>query len=335
MTVLVTGGAGYIGAHLVWELLDRGEQPVVLDNLSTGHQSLVPGKVELVVGDVADTDLVRSVIERHNIESIVHLAGSTVVTDSIADPLRYYDNNTEKTRRLIETAVRTGIRHFVFSSTAAVYGSASGDLPVTEQAVPDPVSPYGASKLMSERMLRDSALAHGLRYAVLRYFNVAGADPNGRCGPTASSATHLIKVAAQTLLGGRGPLQIFGSDYPTPDGTCIRDYIHVSDLAVVHKLALDRLRSGGDSIVLNCGYGRGYSVLDVVSAFRRVAGEDMAVETRPRRPGDVAAIVADPSLIRAELGWRPRHDDLDRIVTDALAWEHRTIGRWPLRASAG
>ncbi|TIW65354.1 MAG: UDP-glucose 4-epimerase GalE, partial [Mesorhizobium sp.] len=260
MTVLVTGGAGYIGSHMVWELLDAGESVVVLDRLSTGFEWAVAPEARLVVGDVADRELVGQIIRDNKVDAIIHFAGSIVVPESVADPLGYYENNTSKTRTLIETAVREGVPHFIFSSTAAVYGGA-GLEPVREDAGLSPVSPYGLSKLMSEWMLRDAAKAHDIRYTALRYFNVAGADPKGRTGQSTPGATHLIKVACETALGKRPFMQVFGTDYPTPDGTCIRDYIHVSDLAAAHRLALQRLREGGTSLVANCGYSHGYSVL--------------------------------------------------------------------------
>ena len=257
MAVLVTGGAGYIGSHMVWELLDSGEEDVVvIDRLSTGFDWAVAPEAKFVVGDVADKELVGALIREHGIDAIIHFAGSIVVPESVADPLAYYENNTSKTRTLIETAVRAGVSNFIFSSTAAVYGSA-GLEPVVEDAGTVPESPYGRSKLMSEWMLRDAAAAHGLRYTALRYFNVAGADPKGRTGQSTPGATHLIKVASETALGKRAAMQVFGTDYPTPDGTCMRDYIHVSDLAAAHRLALQRLRAGGGNLVANCGYGHG------------------------------------------------------------------------------
>ncbi len=321
MAVLVTGGAGYIGSHMVWELLDSGEEDVVvIDRLSTGFDWAVAPEAKFVVGDVADKELVGALIREHGIDAIIHFAGSIVVPESVADPLAYYENNTSKTRTLIETAVRAGVSNFIFSSTAAVYGSA-GLEPVVEDAGTVPESPSGRSKLMSEWMLRDAAAAHGLRYTALRYFNVAGADPKGRTGQSTPGATHLIKVASETALGKRAAMQVFGTDYPTPDGTCMRDYIHVSDLAAAHRLALQRLRAGGGNLVANCGYGHGYSVLEVIDAVRRACGHDFAVNLGPRRPGDAAAIVANSDRARGELGWVPRRDDLDLIVGDALEWE--------------
>jgi UDP-glucose 4-epimerase len=320
MCVLVTGGAGYIGSHMVWELLDAGEDVVVIDRLSTGFEWAVAPEATLVVGDIADQALVSAAMREHGVDAVIHFAGSIIVPESVSDPLSYYENNTCKTRALIEAAVRNGVKHFIFSSTAAVYG-AGGMEPVPEDARLAPESPYGASKLMSEWMLRDAAAAHGLGYTILRYFNVAGADPRGRTGQSSRVATHLIKIAAETVVGKRASMQIFGTDYPTPDGTCVRDYIHVSDLAAAHRLALERLRAGGSSIVANCGYGHGYSVREVIEAVRRVHGRDFEVRESGRRPGDAAAIVANSDLARRELGWTPKLDDLERIVSDALAWE--------------
>jgi UDP-glucose 4-epimerase len=320
MTVLVTGGAGYIGSHMVLALRDQGETVVVLDNLSTGQRRLVPAEVNLVVGDVGDRALVADVIARHGVDAIIHFAGSIVVPDSVTDPLGYYHNNTVKSHALIQSAVAAGVPHFIFSSTAAVYGN-PGNEPVSEDAATVPVSPYGSSKLMTEWMLRDTSAAHEFRSVALRYFNVAGADPQGRSGQATPRATHLIKVACETALGKRPHMEIFGTDYSTPDGTCLRDYIHVSDLARAHAAALAYLRAGGDATVLNCGYSKGYSVRDVVNAVKRVSGRDFKVRLSPRRPGDPAAIVAASERIRATLGWQPELDDLDTIVRHALAWE--------------
>ena len=322
MSILVTGGAGYIGSHMVLELLDAGERPVVLDNLSTGFRWAVPSAAPLVVGDCGDQELVRTLLKKHDVVSIIHFAGSIVVPESVADPLGYYLNNTVKSRALLEAAVASGVEHFIFSSTAAVYGTPSAS-PVAEDAALAPISPYGSSKLMTEIMLADAARAHGLRYVILRYFNVAGADPAGRGGQSSARATHLIKVACQAALGRRGHLDVFGTDYPTRDGTCIRDYIHVSDLAGAHSAALRHLRSGGASDVFNCGYSMGYTVLEVIEAVKRAAGHPFEVRIGGRRPGDPASLVAQSSKIRAALGWQPRHDDLGRIVTHALAWEQR------------
>jgi UDP-glucose 4-epimerase len=322
MSVLVTGGAGYIGSHMALELLGAGEAVVVLDNLSTGLAWAVPKSATLVVGDVGDQHLVQRVVESHGVTSIIHFAGSIVVPDSVADPLGYYLNNTVKSRALIEVAVKSGIHHFIFSSTAAVYGM-TGDTPVTEDAPLAPMSPYGSSKRMTEIMLADTARAHDLRYVALRYFNVAGADPNGRSGQSTPRATHLVKVACETALGKRSRMQVFGTDYPTPDGTCLRDYIHVTDLARAHMAALRYLRAGGESDIFNCGYGRGFSVLEVIDAVKRAAGRDFEVRMSERRPGDPARVVAASQRIRKVLGWVPEHDTLDAIVRDALSWEER------------
>jgi len=322
MAVLVTGGAGYIGSHMVWELIDAGEKVVVLDRLSTGFEWAVAPEATLVNGDIADQELVGSLIRDHDVDAIIHFAGSIVVPESVADPLGYYENNTCRSRALIEAAIRGNVRNFIFSSTAAVYGAA-GLEPVREDARLAPESPYGLSKLMTEWMLRDAAAAHDFRYTALRYFNVAGADPKGRTGQSTAGATHLIKVACETALGKRASMRIFGTDYPTPDGTCMRDYIHVSDLAAAHGLALARLRAGGSSLIANCGYSRGYSVLEVIDSVRRVHGADLEIELVGRRPGDAASVVANADLARKELGWTPAHDDLDGIVRDALSWERR------------
>jgi UDP-glucose 4-epimerase len=322
MAILVTGGAGYIGSHMVHALADAGESVVVLDNLSTGFEWAVPPEVPLVVGETGDEALVGSLIAEHAVTEIIHFAASIVVPDSVSDPLRYYRNNTANSRSLIEAAVRGGVRHFIFSSTAAVYGNPAR-VPVSEDDPLQPMSPYGSSKLMTEIMLRDAAAAHGLGYVVLRYFNVAGADPRLRTGQSTPDATHLIKVAVQTALGMRPRMDVFGTDYPTPDGTCIRDYIHVSDLVAAHADALRYLRSGGASATMNCGYGRGFSVLEVIEAVKRASAVDFPVRFVPRRPGDPAQIVAASERARSLLGWQPRLDDLAAIVEHALAWERR------------
>ena len=341
MTILVTGGAGYIGSHMVLELADAGEPVVVLDNLSTGFAWAIAEGASLVVGDSGDQALVERLIRQHRIDAIIHFAASVVVPESVSDPLRYYRNNTVNTRALIECAVNAGVGHFIFSSTAAVYGDPA-QIPVPETAPTQPVSPYGWSKLMSEVMLRDAGRAHGLRYTILRYFNVAGADPRGRAGQSSKDATHLIKVAIETALGARDKLQIFGTDYPTTDGTCVRDYIHVSDLVRAHSDALRHLRSGAESQTLNSGYGHGYSVRELIDTVKRVSGVDFRVEVAPPRPGDPARIVADSSQARAVLGWQPRYDDLATIVTHALAWERELMkrrtaesGQATARAAAG
>jgi UDP-glucose 4-epimerase len=326
MTILVTGGAGYIGSHMVHELVGAGEKVVVLDNLATGFDWAVAEGVPLIIGDTGDQPLVSSLIAEHQIEAIIHFAASTVVPESVSEPLAYYRNNTVNSRALIETAVKGGVKHFIFSSTAAVYGNPERT-PVAEDAPPMPMSPYGASKLMTERMLRDAGFAHGLGYVVLRYFNVAGADPKLRTGQSTRNATHLIKVATEAALGQRPKIDVFGTDFPTPDGTGIRDYIHVSDLVRAHSDALRHLRAGGESLTLNCGYGHGFSVLEVIDTVKRVSGVDFRVDTAPRRPGDPAQVVAAADRARALLGWRPQLDDLTTIVAHALAWQKKLVTR--------
>ncbi len=326
MTVLVTGGAGYIGSHMVLELVDAAERVVVLDNLSTGLSWALPEGVPLIVGDSGDQALLSRLISEYRIDAIIHFAASAIVPDSMRDPLVYYRNNTVNTHALIECAVKHGVSHFVFSSTAAVYGNPA-ESPVTEDSPTEPVSPYGWSKLMSEIMLHDAGRAHCLRYAILRYFNVAGADPRGRSGQSAKNSTRLIKAAVETALGLRRKLEVFGTDYPTPDGTCIRDYIHVADLTRAHSDVLRHLRSGGRSLTLNCGYGHGFSVLEVIEAVKRASGVDFNVEIAERRPGDPARVVADCRRAQATLGWQPRFDDLSTIVAHTLAWEHKLMAR--------
>lgn len=326
MTVLVTGGAGYIGSHVAYALCDAGEKAVVIDDLSTGFATAVPAGAELVVGDVADESLLDQINGRHGIEAIIHLAGSVVVPQSIADPLGYYLNNTVKSRALIAWAVKARVRRFIFSSTAAVYGNPI-TVPVDEQAVVQPLSPYGRSKLMTEMMLADAAAAHDLGYVALRYFNVAGADPAGRTGQSTKGATHLLKVACEAAVGTRDGLAVFGTDYPTRDGTCIRDFIHVADLSRAHMAALTYLRDGGSSQVLNCGYSRGFTVLELIEAVKEVSGCTFPVRHDPRRDGNSVEVVADCSRLQAVLGWHPRHDDLKGIVGDALRWEQRLAAR--------
>jgi UDP-glucose 4-epimerase len=326
MTVLVTGGAGYIGSHMVHALLDAGERVVVLDDLSTGFDWAVAQGAQFVVGDAGDQALVAHLIAEHRIEAIVHFAASIVVPDSVRNPLGYYHNNTVNSRALIEAAVKGGVRHFIFSSTAAVYGNPER-VPICEGDATVSTSPYGSSKLMTEIMLRDATLAHGLRHVILRYFNVAGADPLGRAGQSTKGATHLIKVAIEAALGLRPKVEVFGTDYPTPDGTCIRDYIHVCDLVRAHSDALAYLRAGGDPVTLNCGYGRGFSVLAVIDAVKRMSGADFKVELAGRRLGDPAWVVAASDRARAVLKWQPHFDDLESIVCHALAWERKLLTR--------
>ncbi|MBV6487362.1 MAG: UDP-glucose 4-epimerase GalE [Pseudorhodoplanes sp.] len=335
MCIMVTGGCGYIGSHMVHELVDAGEQVIVLDDLSTGFRSAIPQSVPLYVGNTGDVGLTGALIGAHRVNAIIHFAASIVVPESVRDPLYYYHNNTMNTRSLLESAIKGGVKHFIFSSTAAVYGNPDR-IPVAEDAQTHPMSPYGASKLMSEIMLHDVAAAHGLKYAVLRYFNVAGADPAGRTGQMTVGATHLIKVGVEAALGLRAKLDVYGTNYPTPDGTCIRDYIHVSDLARAHSMALAHLRRGGRSMTVNCGYGHGYSVLEVIEAVKQVSGRNFAVAYAERRPGDPAAIVADSAKIRAAFGWAPQFDDLPTIVGHALAWEAKLAAEraLPLAAQA-
>lgn len=326
MTVLVTGGAGYIGSHMVLNLADAGEQVVVLDNLVTGFDWAIDGRAKFVEGSAGDMAFVGRVIAEHGITEIVHFAGSIVVPESVVDPLKYYGNNTATSRNLIEAAVKGGVKHFIFSSTAAVYGM-TGLAPVVEETQLNPMSPYGRSKLMTEWMLADVAAAHPMTYGVLRYFNVAGADPKGRSGQSTPMATHLIKVACQTALGQRPKMDIFGTDYETPDGTCIRDYIHVTDLIAAHGLLLRHLRGGGASTTLNCAYGQGYSVRQVVDTVKSVSGIDFRVDEGPRRAGDPASITATGQKVRALLGWTPQHDDLREIVESAYKWERHLMVR--------
>ena len=337
MTVLVTGGAGYIGSHLVHALAEAGESVVVIDNLSTGFSSFLPEGVPLFIGDAADENLVEGVLAAHSVESIIHFAGSVVVPDSMRDPLGYYRNNTMTTRNLLNAAVKCGVNRFIFSSTAAVYGNPD-QVPVAEHAPTRPLSPYGSSKLMTEIMLHDVASAHGMQFVVLRYFNVAGADPLARVGLATVGATHLLKIAVEAATGQRAKMDVFGTDYSTPDGSCIRDFIHVSDLAQAHRAALSYLRSGGASETLNCGYGHGYSVLETIEAVRRVSGRNFAIQHAARRPGDIMTMVANTRRIRALLDWTPRYDNLETIAAHALAWEEKLFrernGEPQLAASA-
>lgn len=326
MAVLVTGGAGYIGSHMVLRLCDAGEEVVVLDNLVTGFDWAVDPRATLVEGNAGDMDLVGRLVKEHGIAEIIHFAGSIVVPESVANPLKYYANNTATSRNLIEAAVTNGVKHMVFSSTAAVYGM-PGLEPVGEDTVLNPLSPYGRSKLMTEMMLADVAAAHPFTYGALRYFNVAGADPKKRSGQSTPMATHLIKVTAQTALGQRDHVDIFGTDFPTPDGTGVRDYIHVTDLVEAHALLLDYLRAGGMSTVCNCGYGTGYSVRQVIDMVRKVSGVDFEVREAPRRPGDPASVVARADRVRELLGWQPAHADLEEIVTAAYDWERYLVTR--------
>jgi UDP-glucose 4-epimerase len=325
MAVLVTGGAGYIGSHTVLALAEGGESVVVVDNLSTGFSGALPEGVPLFIGDAGDENLVEGVIAAHNITSIIHFAGSVVVPDSMRDPLAYYRNNTMTTRNLLNAAVKCNINKFIFSSTAAVYGNPD-KMPVNENAPTRPLSPYGFSKLMSEIMLHDVASAYGMSYVVLRYFNVAGADPQARIGLQSPGATHLLKVAVEAATGQRAKIDVFGNDYPTPDGSCIRDFIHVSDLAQAHLSALEYLKQGGVSVTLNCGYGRGYSVLETIEAVRRASNGNFPLQMAARRPGDIMTMIADTARISATLDWKPQYDNLDTIAAHALAWEEKLLG---------
>jgi UDP-glucose 4-epimerase len=322
MTVLVTGGAGYIGSHMTYALIDRGENVVVLDNLSTGVRGLVSEKASFVQGDAGDMDLVRRLIGEHNIDTVVHFAGSIVVPESVAEPLKYYANNTMVSRALAQACVDRGVRNFIFSSTAAVYGMGNGEM-VSEESETAPINPYGRSKLMTEWMLQDAAKAHDFRFVALRYFNVAGADAKMRTGQSTPRATHLIKRACQVALKRLPQLDIFGTDYPTSDGTGVRDFIHVEDLIAAHLLALDALRGGAKPAIYNCGYGDGYSVRQVVRAVEKLTGASLPIHEAPRRDGDPALLIADATRLRRELNWRPAHQSLDEIVRTAFEWERR------------
>ncbi len=320
-TVLVSGGAGYIGSHVVLQLRARGERVVVLDNLSTGFRQAI-GDTPLVVGDCGDRALVGRVLSEHQVDTVMHFAANTVVPESVRDPLKYYGNNTCATRNLLESCMQGGVRQFVFSSTAAVYGIPESGLASEDMALA-PINPYGTSKLMSEWVLRDLAAVTDFRYVSLRYFNVAGSDPECRIGQATAQATLLIKVACEAVVGKRAHVSIFGTDYATADGTGVRDYIHVEDLARAHLDALDYLRRGGVARIFNCGYGHGYSVREVLDSVQRVAGRKLLVREEPRREGDPPSLVARADRIRAELGWQPRLDDLDTIVRTALRWEEQ------------
>jgi UDP-glucose 4-epimerase len=320
-SILVTGGAGYIGSHTVLQLVARGESVVVLDNLSTGFRQSVQG-LKLIEGDVGDSALVGRIIDEYKVQTVIHFAAHTIVPESVSDPLKYYGNNTCQTRSLLASCLKHGVKHFVFSSTAAVYGIPESGL-AAEDALLSPINPYGTSKLMSEWMLRDVGAASSLRYVVLRYFNVAGSDPEGRIGQSTRKATLLVKVACEASVGKRDNVSVFGTDYPTPDGTGVRDYIHVGDLARAHLLAVDYLAAGGKSEILNCGYGHGYSVRDVLSSVERISGRPLTIIEQPRRAGDPPSLVAKSDRVRSVLGWRPELDDLDGIVKSSLRWEEK------------
>jgi len=317
----VTGGAGYIGSHTVLQLVARGERVVVLDDLSTGFRQAVSG-VPLVVGNVGDRKITDALLAEHKVDTIIHFAAHTIVPESVTNPLKYYGNNTCATRSLLEAASNAGVKHIVFSSTAAVYGIPAAGL-ASEDAPLAPINAYGTSKLMSEWMLRDLSAATAMRHVVLRYFNVAGSDPQGRIGQSTRAATLLVKVACEAAVGKRAQLSVFGTDYPTPDGTGVRDYIHVEDLARAHLNALDYLRAGGQSLTANCGYGHGYSVREVLSSVERIAGVKLNVREEPRRAGDPPSLVAKTDKVRTLLGWTPKLDDIDTIVRTSLEWERR------------
>ncbi len=326
LPVLVTGGAGYIGSHAVLALRDRGTPVAVIDNLSTGFRFAIPDDVPFYKGDVGDNALLARIFAEQQIGAVMHFAGSIIVPESVENPLKYYHNNTANSRALVEAVVRAGVRHMIFSSTAATYGIPDVS-PVSEDVPKQPINPYGWSKLMTEQMLADTAFAHDFNYCALRYFNVAGADPQGRSGQSTAGATHLIKVAVEAALGMRDSVGVFGTDYATPDGTGVRDYIHVSDLAQAHVLALDALLEQPDrSLTLNCGYGRGFSVLEVLDAVDRVTGGKLTRILGPRRAGDPDSLVSDPARIKATLPWVPQHANLDQIVAHALAWEQKLAG---------
>lgn len=326
-SILVTGGAGYIGSHVVKLLGERGENIVVLDNLSTGNEDAVLFGT-LVKGDTGDRDTVSRILREYNVDTVMHFAAHTVVPESIENPLKYYANNTQNTLNLLHCCSEAGISNFIFSSTAATYGiSDDSSKPCSEEQRTAPINPYGMSKLMSEHMLKDLSAAIDLKHVILRYFNVAGSDPSGRIGQSTRNATLLIKVAAEVAVGKRDQLMVYGTDYNTPDGTGIRDYIHVTDLASAHLSALDYLRAGGESTLVNCGYGKGFSVREVIAATERIQGQALTVVEQPRRAGDPAALVAAVEKIHKTLDWTPQYNDLDQIVETSLAWEKTLIRR--------
>ena len=326
-SILVTGGAGYIGSHVVRRLGEAGENVITLDNLSTGFEAAVTAG-DLVIGDTGDADLLDRIFADHNIDTVMHFAAHTIVPESVADPLKYYGNNTASSRTLLERAHAHGVKHVVFSSTAAVYGIPEGGR-ASETSATQPINPYGSSKLMTEWMLRDLAMAGGPSYVSLRYFNVAGCEPNGTIGQSTPGATLLVKVACEAAVGRRPSVSIFGTDYPTPDGTGLRDYIHVEDLAAAHLDALNYLRDDGTSATLNCGYGHGYSVREVLAAVERANGEPLKITEEPRRAGDPPELIAVATEIQKVLGWSPQFDDLDMIVSTSLEWERKIAAQDP------
>ena len=322
-TILITGGAGYIGSHAAWACHDRGYRLVVLDDLSTGREASVPPSAELVIGDVGDEAAFGRVLDEHRPRAVMHFAGRIVVPESVADPIKYYRQNTAASLGVLAQLVRAGTEAMLFSSTAAVYRPREDGAPLPEDAPKVPLSPYGQSKLMTEAMIRDTGVAHGLSAAILRYFNVAGADPEGRTGQSTPDATHLLKIASQVATGQREGMQLFGDDYDTPDGTCVRDYIHVSDLAEAPVLALEHVLESPGQVTLNCGYGRGSSVKEVIAAVERCTNRPLNVETAPRRPGDAPSLVADVARIHETLDWTPRHESLEEMAQTAMAWERK------------
>ena len=321
MTILVTGGAGYIGSHMILALVDRGCAPLVVDDLSTGFAWAVPDKATMIIADAGDEETMTALMREHKVKTLMHFAAKVIVAESIIDPLGYYMANTVNTRNIISSCVRAGVKNVILSSTAAVYGNPVSVAPIHESALIQPMSPYGTSKIMSEIILQDSARAHDLRYVVLRYFNVAGADPDCRSGQSSMQATHLIKIAMEAAVGIRKEVEIFGTDYNTKDGTCIRDYIHVMDLVDAHICALNYIDNGGENIILNCGYGHGFSVMDVLKTVVEISGKQFLIRRVGRRPGDPEKIVADSTALRSRLGWTPRYNDLATIIAHSLAWE--------------
>ena len=320
--ILVTGGAGYIGSHAVHRLLDAQYKPVVLDDFSTGRRVLLPDEAIVIDGNAGDASLLDALFQEHPITAVMHFAASVSVAESVSQPGLYYRNNSVNTLTLLERMTNAGINRLIFSSTAAVYGTAGADMqPLDEKTPPQPANPYGQSKLICEKIILDYAATHGLKSAILRYFNVAGADRKGRTGLIADAATHLIKIAAETAVGKRDKLTVFGNDYPTPDGSAIRDYIHVDDLITAHIKALEYLKGGGETDIFNCGYSHGYSVLDVIAAIEKVTGEAIAYDIDARRPGDVASLTADSTKIRQAFDWQPEFDDLQTIIADSIRWE--------------